>query len=194
MSILTDAVPGVAVAPRPRAQLRLVFFLAQTSLRHTHDSRHSRRRQRNSIPSYGLRAAQSGRRWCSSPTGRGLVLGVLVAVASDGSKRAAETCSGTRMQTSGGFAVPRGMSLGRDAAASVRQRVWVCERATEPWKVAFVVSGSELRSLGSSRGERSASPASGHRPNNRAGYSVMHRPQCARERIDGSKFTWWGCS
>lgn len=60
------------------------------------------------------------------------MLGVLIAVASDGSKRAAETCSGTRMQTSGGFAVPGGMSLRRDAAASVRQRVWLSERVTEP--------------------------------------------------------------
>lgn len=49
----------------------------------------------------------------------------------------------------------------------------------------FRVSGSELRGLGSSRGERSALLASRRQPNNRAGYSVMHRPQCARERIDG---------
>lgn len=38
MSMLTDAAPGVAVAPRTRAQLRLVFFLTQASLRRTHDN------------------------------------------------------------------------------------------------------------------------------------------------------------
>jgi hypothetical protein len=48
MSILTDAVPGVAGVPRTRARLRLVFFLAQASLRRTHNSRHRRRRQRDS--------------------------------------------------------------------------------------------------------------------------------------------------
>lgn len=47
----------------------------------------------------------------------------VVAVAGDGSKRAAETCSGTRMQTSGGLAVPGGMSL--------RHGSCCCEGATK---------------------------------------------------------------
>jgi hypothetical protein len=70
--------------------------------------------------------------------------------------------------------------------ASVRQRVWLRGRVTELSEGGFVFSGSELRSLRSSRGERSTSPvpASRRRPNNRAAHSVMHRPQCARERIE----------
>ena len=53
-----------------RRALLLFFFFTQASRRRTHDRRRSRRRRQNSTSFCGLRGAQSGQRWCSSPAGR----------------------------------------------------------------------------------------------------------------------------
>ena len=179
-----DTAPDVAPWTRAPMRMLVVFFSTQPSRCRTHDKRHGRQRQRSSrlplrFAGSALRAALV-QRWCSSPAGTAWCRWCRWCRRC-GSKR----CSKRVVQLERVLAASETASLLPFAGggfALLRER----DRASELWRPLFRVLAAQQGEL-AGRKERVASRRS---PAQQAcssvvqgtgRYSVMHRPQCARQ-------------